>query len=73
MSIGPRKETPHVIGRVVSHRLVYRPHVRAPYVYTIERQAAELHLERLVRAGTVTVSAGGTFVQGETLPEPAAP
>lgn len=54
-------DVPRTIGAIVAHRLVYRPHVSALYIDTIEKRAAELHLERLIRAGLVTAGADGTF------------
>jgi glyoxylase-like metal-dependent hydrolase (beta-lactamase superfamily II) len=43
----------HTLDDVVAHRLVYRPHVRLPFVEAVERRTAVLHLERLVRQGLV--------------------
>jgi glyoxylase-like metal-dependent hydrolase (beta-lactamase superfamily II) len=44
---------PRSVAEVVAHRLVYRPHVQAAYVEAVEARTAELHIARLVRAGTV--------------------
>jgi glyoxylase-like metal-dependent hydrolase (beta-lactamase superfamily II) len=52
---------PRTIDDIVAHRLVYRPHVKAPYVDAVERRTAQLHLERLVTAGVVTAAEDGEF------------
>jgi glyoxylase-like metal-dependent hydrolase (beta-lactamase superfamily II) len=44
---------PRSLADVVAHRLVYRPHVEASHVDTVEERTAELHIARLVRAGSV--------------------
>jgi glyoxylase-like metal-dependent hydrolase (beta-lactamase superfamily II) len=44
---------PRTLADVVAHRLVYRPHVRLPFVEAVERRTALLHLERLERHGLV--------------------
>ncbi|MGY1737593.1 MBL fold metallo-hydrolase [Geodermatophilus sp. SYSU D00684] len=44
---------PLTVAEVAARRLVYRPHVRLPFVAAVERRTAELHLERLRRAGRV--------------------
>ncbi|NDK91891.1 MBL fold metallo-hydrolase [Gordonia desulfuricans] len=46
---------PRTLDDIVDHRLVYRPHVTSPWVRATERRTAELHLERLVKAGAVHV------------------
>ncbi len=52
---------PRTLADVVEHRLVYRPHVDAPHVPTVERRTAEQHLARLVGAGRVTVTEEGRY------------
>ncbi|AEF40753.1 MBL fold metallo-hydrolase [Hoyosella subflava] len=52
---------PRTLDAIVAHRLVYRPHVSAPYVDAVERRTAELHLERLVSLGAVVTSENGSF------------
>lgn len=52
---------PRTLADVVDHRLVYRPHVEAPHVPTVERRTAEQHLARLVGAGRVTVTEEGRY------------
>jgi glyoxylase-like metal-dependent hydrolase (beta-lactamase superfamily II) len=49
---------PRTLDDVVAHRLVYRPHVRLPFVQAVERRTALLHLERLERNGRITSTAG---------------
>ncbi|MDL9938136.1 MBL fold metallo-hydrolase [Gordonia sp. ABSL1-1] len=46
---------PRSLAEIVDHRLVYRAHVRAPYVEAVEERTATLHLERLIAAGQVAV------------------
>lgn len=46
---------PRTLDEIVAHRLVYRPHVISPWVRATERRTAQLHLERLVRAGAVSI------------------
>ncbi|MER2221300.1 MAG: MBL fold metallo-hydrolase, partial [Rhodococcus sp. (in: high G+C Gram-positive bacteria)] len=46
---------------IVAHRLVYRPHVSAPYVDAVERRTAQLHLERLIASGAVITVADKTY------------
>ncbi|ADB75515.1 MBL fold metallo-hydrolase [Geodermatophilus obscurus] len=50
---------PRTLADVVAHRLVYRPHVRLPFVEAVERRTASLHLERLERHGLVVPTDGG--------------
>ncbi|WP_448609228.1 MBL fold metallo-hydrolase [Geodermatophilus sp. URMC 60] len=50
---------PRTLADVVAHRLVYRPHVRLPFVEAVERRTALLHLERLERHGLVVPTDGG--------------
>jgi glyoxylase-like metal-dependent hydrolase (beta-lactamase superfamily II) len=52
---------PHTLADVVAHRFVYRPHVEAPHVESVEARTAEQHLERLVRLGAVTELEPGRF------------
>lgn len=44
---------PRTLNDIVRHRLVYRPHVEVPWVTSVERRTAQLHLQRLVDAGAV--------------------
>jgi glyoxylase-like metal-dependent hydrolase (beta-lactamase superfamily II) len=50
---------PRTLEDVVTHRLVYRPHVQLPFVEAVERRTALLHLERLERRGLVVPTDGG--------------
>jgi len=50
---------PRTIEDVVGHRLVYRPHVRLPFVEAVERRTALLHLDRLERRGLVVATDTG--------------
>ncbi|MGW5454334.1 MBL fold metallo-hydrolase [Nocardia sp. NPDC003979] len=56
-------DEPRSLSAIVAHRLVYRPHVSAPYVEAVEQRVAEQHLERLVRAGDIAASPDGTFAR----------
>jgi glyoxylase-like metal-dependent hydrolase (beta-lactamase superfamily II) len=40
-------------AEVAAHRLVYRPDARLPFVEAVELRTAQLHLDRLVRSGSV--------------------
>ncbi|OPX14874.1 MBL fold metallo-hydrolase [Gordonia sp. i37] len=50
---------PRTFDEIVAHRLVYRPHVEAPWVRSVERRTVQLHLERLHAAGAVIAIGGG--------------
>lgn len=52
---------PRTLEDLVAHRFVYRPHVRLPFVDTVERRSASMSLRRLVGAGRVTEVAPGTY------------
>ena len=52
-------QQPRTLVDVVAHRLVYRPHVRLPFVEVVQRRTAPLHLERLGRHGLVVPTDGG--------------
>ncbi|MFM9379264.1 MBL fold metallo-hydrolase [Gordonia sp. VNK21] len=52
---------PHSLADIVEHRLVYRPHVQAPWVVPVERRTAELHLERLLRAEQIVADDDGRY------------
>lgn len=47
---------PRTVDEIVVERLVYRPHVRLPFVDAVEKRTAELHLARLLRHGQVARS-----------------
>src|SRR4051794_33538374 len=44
---------PLSMAEVAAHRLVYRPDARLPFVEAVELRTAQLHLDRLVRSGSV--------------------
>jgi glyoxylase-like metal-dependent hydrolase (beta-lactamase superfamily II) len=52
---------PRSVEEIARHRLIYRPHVDAPYVPSVERRSAEQHVARLVRAGAVVEVEPGRF------------
>lgn len=54
-------DEPRTLDEIVSHRLVYRPHVQELWVNTVERRTARLHLDRLIDAGRVTEPEPGRF------------
>lgn len=49
---------PRTLEDIVAHRFVYRPHVTLLFVEGVERRSAQLHLERLVRNGSVIENDG---------------
>jgi glyoxylase-like metal-dependent hydrolase (beta-lactamase superfamily II) len=42
---------PHSIADMVEHRFIYRPHVEAPFLQSVERRSAEMHVARMLREG----------------------
>jgi glyoxylase-like metal-dependent hydrolase (beta-lactamase superfamily II) len=52
---------PRTLDEIAEHRLVYRPHVEAPYVSAVERRTAQQHLARLLREGLVVEVEEGRF------------
>lgn len=52
---------PRTLQQVVDHRLVFRPHVEALHVPTVERRTATQHLERLTERGLVAEVEPGLF------------
>ena len=54
---------PHTIGEIADYRLVYRPHVDAPYVSAVELRTAQLHVERLVGVQQVELAEPGRYVR----------
>lgn len=56
-------DRPRTIGEIADRRLVYRPHVTAPYVDTVERHVAQQHLNRLIEQGRVVAAPDGTFAR----------
>ncbi|GAB89381.1 hypothetical protein GORHZ_060_00130 [Gordonia rhizosphera NBRC 16068] len=56
-------DRPRSVAEIVTHRLVYRPHVQLPFVDAVERRTAQLHLARLMRHAQVVETDDGTFVR----------
>lgn len=54
---------PRTIDDIVSHRFVYRPHVKLLFADGVERRSAELHLERFVRGGEAIEVEPGRFMR----------
>ena len=52
---------PRTPAELAARPLVYRPHVRLPFVSAVERRTLQLHLARLVATGQV-VEHGGRYV-----------
>lgn len=52
---------PRTLQQILEHRLVYRPHVQAPHVPTVERRTATQHLDRLKDRGLVAEVEPGLF------------
>jgi len=55
---------PRTIDEMVAKRFVYRPHVDIPFVDTVERRTAELHVQRMLGRGEVSEVAPGRFRVG---------
>ena len=52
---------PHSIAEMADHRFIYRPHVEAPFLESVERRSAEMHVQRMLRRGEATEIAPGRF------------
>ncbi|MDI3405036.1 MBL fold metallo-hydrolase [Streptomyces cavernicola] len=52
---------PRTVAEIAEHRLVYRPHVEAPQVRSVELRTARQHLDRLLAAGRVEEVEPGRF------------
>ncbi len=52
---------PHTIAEMVAHRFIYRPHVEAAFVDSVEARSAELHVARMIRRGEATEVEPGRF------------
>jgi glyoxylase-like metal-dependent hydrolase (beta-lactamase superfamily II) len=52
---------PHSLDDMVSHRFIYRPHVKALFADSVERRSAFLHLQRMLGRGEASEVAPGCF------------
>ena len=52
---------PRTIDEMRAHRFIYRPHVTMPFVESVERRSAELHVARMVRRGEAVEVEPGRF------------
>ena len=52
---------PRTIDEMAERRFVYRPHVDIPFVTTVERRTAELHVQRMLTRGEATEVDSGRF------------
>lgn len=52
---------PRTLDQMAETRFVYRPHVDIPFVETVERRTAELHVERMLTRGEATEVEPGLF------------
>jgi glyoxylase-like metal-dependent hydrolase (beta-lactamase superfamily II) len=52
---------PRSLAEVAEHRLVYRRHIEASHVVTVETRTAEQHVARLVRSGAVVEAGPGAY------------
>ncbi|NNC81227.1 MAG: MBL fold metallo-hydrolase [Acidimicrobiales bacterium] len=52
---------PHTLDEMRDRRFVYRPHVDIPFVETVERRTADLHVARMLARGEATEVAPGLF------------
>jgi glyoxylase-like metal-dependent hydrolase (beta-lactamase superfamily II) len=52
---------PRSVAEVAEHRLVYRRHIEASHVATVETRTAEQHIARLIRSGAVVAAGPGAY------------
>ncbi len=52
---------PHSIDDMVERRFIYRPHVESPFVRSVERRSADLHVQRMLRRGEAVEVDSGRF------------
>ena len=52
---------PHTIDDMREHRFIYRPHVQMPFVESVERRSAEMHVARMLRRGEAAEVEPGIF------------
>ncbi len=52
---------PYTIAEMADHRFIYRPHVEMPFVESVERNSARMHVERMVRRGEAVEVEPGRF------------
>ncbi|HSL74432.1 MAG TPA: MBL fold metallo-hydrolase, partial [Ilumatobacteraceae bacterium] len=52
---------PRTIDEMREHRFIYRPHVTMPFVESVERRSAELHVARMQRRGEAVEVEPGRF------------
>ncbi|MEM9513511.1 MAG: MBL fold metallo-hydrolase [Actinomycetota bacterium] len=52
---------PHTIAEMAARRFIYRPHVEMPFVESVERRSAQLHVDRMLRHGAATEVEPGRF------------
>ena len=52
---------PHTLQQMADRRFVYRPHVDIPFVDTVERRTAELHVARMLERGEAVEVESGVY------------
>jgi glyoxylase-like metal-dependent hydrolase (beta-lactamase superfamily II) len=52
---------PHSIAEMAAHRFIYRPHVEAAFLNSVERRSAEMHVARMIRQGAATEIEPGRY------------
>ena len=52
---------PHSIQEMADHRFIYRPHVEMAFVESVERNSAQMHVDRMLRRGEATEVEPGRF------------
>jgi glyoxylase-like metal-dependent hydrolase (beta-lactamase superfamily II) len=52
---------PHSIDEMVAHRFIYRPNIDMPFVDSVERRSAEMHIARMLRAGDAVEVGPGRY------------
>jgi glyoxylase-like metal-dependent hydrolase (beta-lactamase superfamily II) len=53
---------PRTIEEMAAHRFIYRPHVQMPFVESVERRSADLHVRRMLARGEA-IAVDPTHVQ----------
>jgi glyoxylase-like metal-dependent hydrolase (beta-lactamase superfamily II) len=52
---------PHSIAEMADHRFIYRPHVETPFLVSVERRSAAMHVQRMLARGEATEVEPGYF------------
>jgi hypothetical protein len=52
---------PRSVEEMVVERFIYRPNVEGPYIDSVERRSAQLHLARMIERGEAAEVAPGRY------------